>query len=74
MKNYQTYLVSGLLLTLITTFVPLKAQAQWDSSYEPRTQEELIAYIHGRIAQLIEIKRLVDGGKTLKQAAEQTER
>lgn len=61
--------VSLFMLALIT---PSASQAATQTSaYQPQTQEEIRAYLYGRIAQLMQIKQLLDQGNTLQQAVDQ---
>jgi hypothetical protein len=62
--------VSAGVLMLIFTIVTLApslalAQTQTAFGYQPRTQSEMIAYLYGRIAQLIEIKEMLERGGTV---------
>ena len=53
------------LIFALVTLVPSFAMAQTTFSYQPRTQSEMIAYLYGRIAQLIEIKEMLERGGTV---------
>lgn len=51
---------SGLSFTLMTVFfTPTTAFAQ-SVTYQPRTESELVAYLYGRIIQLVEIKAMLE--------------
>jgi hypothetical protein len=72
MKNYMRITVSGLLLLVILCVsLPSLASAQ-TISYQPQTQAEKMAYLYGRIAQLMQIKQLLDRGNTLAEAVSQS--
>lgn len=63
MKNIQLKLTSLLVaVTMLITAVPNAAQAQSVIQFQPRTTQELIAYLYGRIVQLQEIQKLMGRG------------
>jgi hypothetical protein len=69
MKNHTKNIFSGLFILLLVFSASL-ASAQ-TLSYQPQTQAEKLAYLYGRIAQLMQIKQLLDRGNTLAEAVSQ---
>jgi len=62
MKKIQLKLTSLLIaVAMLTTAVPLTVQAQSVIQFQPRTTQELIAYLYGRIVQLQEIQKMIQG-------------
>lgn len=55
-KNIFILTVAGVLF-----LAPFYSSA---ATYQPRTNQELIAYLYGRIIQLNEIKQMIDSGKS----------
>lgn len=53
-----------LLVSLIVVFVAPSVTFAQTINYQPRTQAEMIAYLYGRIAQLMEIKAMLERGGT----------
>ncbi len=49
---------------MVALVVPQFSLASQVSTYQPRTTNELIAYLYGRIAQLLEIQRMIENGGT----------
>lgn len=45
--------------------MPERATAQSAITYQPRTQAEMVAYLYGRISQLMEIKAQLERGGTI---------
>lgn len=56
------------LLLLVTLVAPISAAA---STYQPQTRGEMIAYLYGRIAQLIEIRNMLERGGAVAQSSSQ---
>jgi len=72
MKNYIYTSISLLVLVAIITTVaviPERAFAQSTITYQPRTQGEMIAYLYGRISQLMEIRELLERGGSVSSIA-----
>ncbi|NCT02135.1 hypothetical protein GW766_02710 [Candidatus Parcubacteria bacterium] len=67
MKKNINFFGSVLVLSLIMSVVPITASAE-TLAYQPQTQAEKVAYIYGRIAQLLQIKQFIDKGKTWEEA------
>jgi hypothetical protein len=57
--RYYSAAMTLFLVVAVVVFGPISASAQ-TVTYQPRTQSELIAYLYGRIAQLMEIKTLLE--------------
>jgi len=64
MKNGKIYFAGAMLgALLLVTIVPLRSDAATATSvatYQPRTKAEMIAYLYGRISQLLEIKQSME--------------
>ncbi|MEY3784206.1 MAG: hypothetical protein RLZZ230_528 [Candidatus Parcubacteria bacterium] len=55
-KKYATGLTLGVMF--LSAFIPLTTQAATTvATYQPRTQAEMVAYLYGRISQLLEIQQ-----------------
>lgn len=61
MKNSKKYVLGILLSTLIIYSVPSFSLAS-TFNYQPRTQAEMVAFMYGRISQLLEIKQILEQG------------
>jgi len=70
MKNSSFAFVVAFIL-LVSFVTPVVASAQ-TISYKPQTKGEQVAYLYGRIAQLMAIKTLLDKGNTLQEAVNQS--
>jgi len=62
MKNYLLRVIALFIVVAVT--VPNLALAESYIQYQPRTTQELIAYLYGRIVQLQEIQKLIEGGSS----------
>lgn len=62
MKNGKLYFAGAMLgALLLVTIVPLRSEAATTVvTYQPRTKAEMIAYLYGRISQLLEIKQAME--------------
>lgn len=59
----KSVIVFALAFVLLASLsVPTAARAQSALYYQPRTTSEMVAYLYGRIAQLLEIKQLLEQG------------
>ena len=59
-------LLKGLaLFTIVAVTVPNLTLAATTIQYQPRTTQELIAFLYGRIVQLQEIQNLLSGGSSV---------
>lgn len=68
-KHIKRGFVAVALLFILV--FPAQSFAAATLQYKPQTQAEMLAYLYGRIAQLMQIKQLLDQGNTLQQATEQ---
>lgn len=66
-KHLVSYFGAVLVGVFMITVTPNITHAE-GVTYQPQTKGEMLAYLYGRIAQLMQIKQLVDRGKTLEQA------
>ncbi len=68
MKNNKQY-VAGLLLSafLLVLVAPMSSEAATVATYQPKTKAEMVAYLYGRISQLLEIQLSLEksGGNTI---------
>lgn len=55
-----------MLLTFLAT--PISALAATNTAYQPQTTAELVAYLYGRIDQLLEMKRMLEQQGVITQA------
>lgn len=65
MNTYINKSISLLVFVAIftaATVIPERASAQTYATYQPRTQAEMVAYLYGRISQLMEIKAQLERG------------
>lgn len=60
--NKQKVFASIVLVAVLVTTIPNVTLAQGATQYQPQTTKELIAYLMGRIAQLQEMQRTLQGG------------
>jgi hypothetical protein len=67
MKKFQIFVSGLMLVVLVAALAPVSANAQ-TVSYHPQTQAEKVAYLYGRIAQLLQIKQLLGQGKSFEEA------
>ena len=67
MKNLSHTISAVLIVSMVLVMTPAEAFAQ-TLNYQPQTQAERIAYLYGRIAQLLQIKQLLDQGKSWNEA------
>lgn len=67
MKKLQVFMSTIVIASFIVAMVPSTALAQ-SITYQPQTQAEMTAYLYGRIAQLLQIKQLLDKGKSWEEA------
>jgi phosphodiesterase/alkaline phosphatase D-like protein len=69
MKNLKKTLVGGIGVLLISAFLaPATSFAQTYYLYEPQNRAETLAYLYGRIAQLIELKERMAAGERMDKA------
>ena len=61
MKNTSIFASALAVVLMLAVVAPSVASAQ-SIGYQPRTQAEMIAYLYGRITQLMEIKAMLERG------------
>ncbi len=64
----KSTVVGLLMMALVVT--PFGVSA---ATYQPQTKAEIIAYLYGRISQLMEIKQSLERGDTITEATRQTD-
>lgn len=65
MKNYfYKGIAATMTFALVAVTAPNIAQAETVIQFQPRTTQELIAYLYGRIVQLQEIQKMIQNGST----------
>lgn len=72
MKNNIKLTLGGILVAMVFCVITTPFAFAQTTTYQPQTQAERIAYIQGRIAQLMQIKQLLDRGNTLAEAVAQS--